>query len=126
METTIPQLLKRHVTEVITLPVTTTPGTHIVKANFAGWDKITGYYFQKVSTGGLPNEKVLIGLQTRSGIIQETTPLNHYLVGENVGISYRFVQNEFNLQGDNLDVIVKITAPLTSDLELYIIAECSK
>ncbi len=126
METTTQQLLKRPITEVITLPTNTAPGTYTVKANFAGWKKITGYYFQKVSTGGLINEQILIGLSTRTGVIQEPTPLNHYLVGENVGISYRFFQNEFDLQGDNLDVIVKITALLTSPLELYIIAEASK
>ena len=120
------QLKHRLITRTFKLPSGSAPGLTSPTIDVKGWNRVHGYYILKVKDGGITEAQTFVGLKIDSGIIQEPTTVSHYLVGQNVGIDYRFCTNEFEITASDIDVLLDIKSPLSTDLEYQIILKVSK
>ena len=119
-------LKHRLITRTIKLANSSAAGITSPTIDVKGWTIVHGYYLLKIKDGGITEAQTLVGLSTGGIIIQEPTTVSHYLVGQNVGIDYRFCSNEFAITSPDLDIALVTQANLTTDLEYQIILKVSK
>jgi hypothetical protein len=119
-------LKHRLITRTIKLPNSSAAGITSPTIDVKGWTMVHGYYFLKIKDGGITEGQTFVGLSTGGIIIQEPTTVSHYLVGQNVGIDYRFCTNDFAITSADIDIVLDTKANLTTDLEYQIILKVSK